>query len=123
MTCPKNFTCLFTISLSSFLFVFALLRTSTVVTWSVYEILCILMENHISVAFSLLQIFKLSVHASDPYNNVDHIEHFRNLHLSWILIFLFFRTFSNDVNDDFAMAILCWTPCSHLPYDVNMLAR
>ena len=39
MTCPKTFTCLFTISLISFPFVFALRRTSTFVTCSVYEIL------------------------------------------------------------------------------------
>ena len=72
LTCPKNFTCLFTISLSSFLFVFALRRTSTLVTCSVYEILCILLRNHISHASSLFNIFELSVHISDPYNNVDH---------------------------------------------------
>ena len=67
----KNLTCLFTISLSSFLFVFDLRRTSTFVTCSVYEILCILLMNHISVASSLFYIFGLSVQASDPYNNVE----------------------------------------------------
>ena len=68
----ENVTCLFTISLSSVLVVFGLRRTSTSVTCSVYDIICILLRNHISVSSSLFNIFELSVHASDPYNNVDN---------------------------------------------------
>ena len=35
-------------------------------TRSVYEIFCILLRNHISVASSLFNIFEMSVYASDP---------------------------------------------------------
>ena len=91
-----------------FLFTIALCKT--------FSYICL--RNHI-----LLPISQLSVHVSHPYSNVAHTYHFSTLIMGWRSTFLPFRTFSIDVNVDFAMPILRRTSCLHLPSDVNRLPK
>ena len=94
------------------LFVFALRRISSFVICFVYEILSVFLRNYISADSSLFNKSALSVHALALYNNVYHmLWHFSNIYLNWILMLIFLRTFSNDVNTDIEMDILRCKSC------------
>ena len=71
--CPTDLHCLVLIVVKSYISDPAFSNTTSLVSFSVHDILIIFLQNYISITLSFCSIFLFIIHDSHPYNSTDQI--------------------------------------------------
>ena len=115
MACPRYFSFLLLISFRSVRLVRSSSKTLSFVLLSCQLIRNRRLYSHISAALSLFSSCFRMVQASHPYIRTGHTKHFSRCIFKCIGTLLSFHTLFSCIIFCFAIAILAFTSCKHVP--------